>query len=123
MVCELIGWWKGERVDENTGESIGLDTGVELSMERSLRGALPTEASATFLPTTLSWGAVSLDGEGTLPVALVTWPGHAPAARIDGATGTTAIPVVPVAARTGTGAVAPAAAGGSGTSAVHAVPT
>ncbi|WP_454855634.1 HNH endonuclease [Promicromonospora soli] len=67
-------------MDENVGTGAGSVTIVEWSL-RALTADPSKQASAGQCPTslsrTLSWGALPPAAEGPLPVAVVTWPGHA----------------------------------------------
>jgi hypothetical protein len=61
-------------------------TGPTTVVEDLLRDALPSavgpclDASAT--ARTLTWNAIRHDGEGNLPTATVTWPGHGPTRNV-----------------------------------------
>ncbi|WP_369371314.1 HNH endonuclease [Promicromonospora sp. Populi] len=98
-----------------------ISTSLAAAVERSLMRAFATGvaatqhpgASATSLPSsaslpTLSWNAVSLDEEGVLPAAMVTWPGHGPGGEVTHA-GTTTTPAATDPAVTDPANTAPAA--------------
>ncbi|MFD2795271.1 HNH endonuclease [Promicromonospora vindobonensis] len=94
---------------ESTDAGQALTTVLERSLGRALgSSATLTSASATRSapemppPPTCSWGSVSIDGEGALPTATVSWRGHEPvgaAVTTDGTstTGGTATAGMPIA--------------------------
>lgn len=68
-----------------SGNTDGI-AGPAAVVEDLLRDALPTAVSpsldASTTTCTLTWNAIRHDGEGNLPTATVTWPGHGPTANV-----------------------------------------
>ncbi|MGI5191555.1 HNH endonuclease [Promicromonospora sp. CA-289599] len=83
------------------GGSVDGSTGPTTVVEGFLRDALlpspvdPALDAATAACTTLTWNAIRHDGEGNLPTATVTWPGHSLATKVRSTTNVTGTPGTP----------------------------